>query len=204
MATAAAAVKTIIPVESPGPRPCDFTGDEKARLVAFDFKTPPTAFSVGYTRAAQEAFEDAAKSYVESRGWVSFETMQKLVPSFFTPRAWKIRRGDGTEDDGWKLATNFRANWQMNTFRRIRGEPWWRVALEKTDGSKSQIRWCMVHELRELNPNALADDVWDMLPELLSMPAEGAEPSAEFCEYYSPSAFGLVAPSDAKLAEYKL
>lgn len=193
-----------LPVPSPSPRPCDFTGDEKARLVLLDFKNPPTGYSVGYTRAAQEAFEDAAKAYVESKGWVPFETIQKLVPTLFAPRSWRVRRGDGSEDDGWRMASNFRANWQMNTFRRLRGEPWWRVALEKTEGSKSQIRWTFVHELRELNPSVLADDVWDMLPEHLTLPADGEEPSAEFCEYYSPAAWNLVAPSDTKLAEYKL
>ena len=92
----------------------------------------------------------------------------------------------------------------MNTFRRIRGEPWWRVALEKVDGTKSQIRWTFVHELRELNPSVLSDDVWDMLPEHLTLPADDEEPSAEFCEHYTPEAWSLVAPSDATLSQYQI
>jgi hypothetical protein len=179
---------------------CDFTGEKRAQIYPVDFSKPPLSFAVGPSRAALESFQEAARAYVKEQGWVHFDEVQSMVPSFFdSGRSFNVRRSNKSEiDSGWKLASNWRINWQMNSFRKMNGEPWWRVPLEK----ESMIRWTFIHEIAELNTDMFPTDVWDMILDALKI--SDAEPNDLFLNKYSASAWHLVKPSDQVLAGYKL
>lgn len=179
---------------------CDFTGEKRAQIYPIDFSKPPLSFAVGPSRAALESFNDAARAYVKEQGWVHFDEVQTMVPSFFdSGRSFNVRRSNKSEiDSGWKLASNWRVNWQMNSFRKMNGEPWWRVPLEK----ESMIRWTFIHEIAELNTDMFPTDVWDMILDALKI--TDADPNDLFLNKYSASAWHLIKPSDQVLAGYKL
>lgn len=179
---------------------CDFTGEKRAQIYPIDFSKPPLSFAVGPSRAALESFNDAARAYVKEQGWVHFDEVQTMVPSFFdSGRSFNVRRSNKSEIDfGWKLASNWRVNWQMNSFRKMNGEPWWRVPLEK----EAMIRWTFIHEIAELNTDMFPVDIWDMILDALKI--TDADPNDLFLNKYSASAWHLIKPSDQVLAGYKL
>jgi len=179
---------------------CDFTGEKRAQLYCFDYGEKPLSFAVGPSRSALEAFDAAARAHSRAMGWVHFDELLAAAPAFFDGRLFNVRRSGKTEPEhGWKLAPNWRINWRMNTFRKLNGEPWYRVALEKD----SMVRWTLVHELLELN-NVLTPEAvpkfWAFL--LLSEPSP--EPNDVFLSKYAAAAWTLVNPSDAVLAGYKI
>jgi hypothetical protein len=181
---------------------CDFTGDKRAQIYPLDFSKPPLSYAVGPSRAALESFHESVKLYIKEQGWIHFDDVLSMIPSFFdSGRVFQVRRSNKTEiDSGWKLASNWRINWQMNSFRKISGEPWWRVPLEKD----LMVRWTFVHELAELNSDMFPSDIWSMiLDEILKINTE-SEPNDLFLTKYSASAWLLTKPSDQLLAGYKL
>jgi hypothetical protein len=180
---------------------CDFTGEKRAQIYSFGGK-PALSFAVGPSRAALEAFDAAARAYVKEQGWLHFDEVLAAGPAFFdTGRVFSIRRSANAEvETGWKLAPNWRVNWQMNTFRRNHGEPWWRVALEK---DSTMMRWTFVHELLELNPDVLSNEELIKFSALVA-PLATDVPNDEFLQRYSAKAWSLTKPSDALLAGYRI
>lgn len=201
-----AAPAPVVPTVHDSAKPvCDFTGAERAQVFPVNHATPPLSFAVAPTRDALDAFASALAAWHAAEGHIAFSAVHDAIPTFFDARReWTVRRGNGDADGGWRVARNWRTNHAMNYFKRVRGEPWWRVALEKAADGRVSIRWCFVHELRELNPGALPDDVWDMLPEFLPLPAAGEPPSDAFLERYAAQAWDLVAPSEKALAEWAI
>jgi hypothetical protein len=182
---------------------CDFTGEKRAQLYSIDFY-PPLSYAVGPSREALEKFDAAARAYLEEKGWVHFDTLLSLVPSFFdVKRNWTVRRSSTDEiSGGWKLASNWRINWLMNSFRKLNGEPWYRIALEKTIDGQTFLRWTFVHELKELNLDVFPEDIWEMLCSALKR--DESEPNDIFLQKYAAAAWSLEAPSDSALSQYKL
>jgi hypothetical protein len=87
----------------------------------------------------------------------------------------------------------------MGALQRLRGEPWWRVPLQRDD----KVKLALLDELRLHNPNAFADDVWDMLLKDL-VPSAGEDPSDAFLENYPARVWRMPCPGDAKLLEMRL
>lgn len=155
-------------------------------------------YSCGRKACVVELKKGLLQYYAET-DQVAFETVYDAIPSFFDAnRSWTVRRADGTVEDGWKVVRNWRTIHSVNTFRKLKGEPWWRMPLYKGD----KIRHSFVHELQELNKGLVADGVWAMLPQFLT--ESPAQPTAEFLKHYAAEAWELPHPTDAQLGEYAL
>jgi hypothetical protein len=114
-------------------------------------------------------------------------------------KTWKVVRGNGDVEDGWKLARNWRVSPEMGALQRLRGEPWWRIPLQKDD----KVKLTLLDELRVHNAAAFADDVWEMLLRDI-LPAAGEEPTDAFLDHYPARVWRLPCPGDAKLLELRL
>jgi hypothetical protein len=148
----------------------------------------------------QERLREDMKIWYSDTKQVAFYEVYESIPSLFdSNRSWTVRRSsDGQEEDGWRVVRNWRTKFTMNTFRRLRGEPWWRMPLSKGD----KLRWTMLHELEALNKGLVAEGVWAMLPAFL--PDAEPEPTDEFTSRYAAAAWYLKKPSDALLLEHRL
>ena len=191
--------------------PCDFTGAAKAQLIPVFSKSLERqlvfSYSVGFSKEALDKFKASWLWYCDLQAWVPFEKLAEVVPSLIdVKRQWIVPRSGGNKaEDGWTIAKNWRANYQVNTCRRMNGEPWYSIPLQKTEESTALTRhkWVLINDLRRLNKDALPDDIWDMvLQEVL--PRDNGEPTDMFLKKYWSAAWNLAAPSSSELEEYKL
>lgn len=182
---------------------CDFCGHARSQLFRFDIKEPVRSLSVCAAARCNSAFEKSFDRFAEDARRVRFSTVAHVVPSLFDyKRSWTIVRGNGDIDPGWRVARNWRSNPDMGMFYTQRGEPWWRIPLQKD----SKVRLCLLADLRRLNADALAEDVWEMLTGgvLPNFADTDAEPSDEFLLHYPGKYFTSECPGDEALGAIML
>ena len=146
-------------------------------------------------------FQESVSRFYAEEQRVPLQVIENAVPSLLdTRRSWKVVRGNGEVDDGWKVVRNWRVAPDMGALQRLRGEPWWRIPLQKGD----KVRLTLLEELRQQNAGALAEDAWEMLlGGVLPAVAEG-EPNDTFLEFYPARVWRMTCPGDSKLLELRI
>jgi hypothetical protein len=140
-------------------------------------------------------FDSSVQFFNKNEGRIPLQHILRTVPAFFDVK-YSVRRSSGELDEGWTIPSNWSSLYEFNTLQKLRGEPWWRVVLQKD----SQIRHTFLHELRELNPDALGEE-WEFVVSLL--PAVPETPNEIFLQFYEASAWKRVNPSDKDLIELR-
>jgi len=188
-------------VHAPGQTACDFCGASRSQRYKFDLgSTACRELRVCASSKCDGLWTESKSKFFADEGRVPLEVVESALPGFLdTKRAWRVVRGSGDVEDGWKLARNWRVSPEMGALQRLRGEPWWRVPLQRDD----KVKLALLDELRLHNPNAFADDVWDMLLKDL-VPSAGEDPSDAFLENYPARVWRVPCPGDAKLLEMRL
>lgn len=197
-------LKIVRPHASATSKACDVCGTTAA-LQTISFSVTQANEQVIYictSKKCQDQLKQQLVQYYAETDQIPFSVLYESLPVLLdTNRSWTVRRSsDGAQEDGWKVLKNWRANFALNTFKKLRGEPWWRIPLKNGD----KIRYTMVHELQDLNTSALDEGVWSMLPTLLPEVAEDSQPTEEFLKHYVAEAWYLKEPSDALLSQYRI
>jgi len=201
-ATEAPAVKLVEPfLHAAGQTACDFCGAARSQRYKFDLgSTQFRELRVCASAKCDALWTESKSKFFAEEGRVPLEVFESALPGLLDPkRSWKVVRGSGEVEDGWKLARNWRVSPEMGALQRLRGEPWWRIPLQRED----KVKLALLDELRIQNPTAFADDVWDMLLKDL-VPSAGEEPTDAFLEFYPARVWRLQCPGDAKLLELRL
>ena len=188
-------------VHTPSQTACDFCGAPRSQRYKFDLgSTACRELRVCASAKCDALWSESKTKFFADEGRVPLEVLEASVPGLVDPkRSWKVVRGSGDVEDGWRLARNWRVSPEMGALQRLRGEPWWRVPLQRED----KVKLALLDELRVHNRDAFADDVWDMLLKDV-VPAAGEEPSDAFLEFYPARVWRLPCPGDAKLLELRL
>jgi hypothetical protein len=177
---------------------CDYCG-EKGQKYEFDIRAPSRTLYVCGKKACQDGFKISRADFLSEEGRVGFESVHAVVPSLFdSSRQWKVVRGNGEVESGWHVPVNWRVRTKESNFVRERGEPWWRIPLVK----QNLTRLCLLSELRNINPDALASDVWDMLLNDV-LPKAAEEPNDLFLQHY-PASLWTESISDSELKMYRI
>jgi hypothetical protein len=140
-------------------------------------------------------FDSSVQFFNKNEGRVPLQHILRFAPKFFEV-SFKVRRSNGELDEGWKIPLNWTSAYEFNTLQKLRGEPWWRVVLSKDQ----QVRHTFLHELRELNKDALEEE-WDLIMSLL--PSRAEEPNETFSQFYESSLWKLSNPTDKQLLELR-
>lgn len=182
------------------PTTCDFCDKSGAQQHKFDFEEDCLERSARYllacsTAECQEKLEASIMSFNKNEGRIPLQRIQRAIPTFFTVE-FSVRRTSGDLDEGWTLPPQWAFRTELSTLQRLRGEPWWRVILQKGD----QIRHTMLHELHTLNKERLDEEEWTALFALL--PPKG-EVSEVFKDFYDASVWSLETPTDAELLKLR-
>lgn len=180
---------------------CDFCGAPRSQRYKFDISSGAIReLRVCASSKCDENFIKSKIQFYEKEKRVPFEVLQDKLPGLLDPkRSWKVMRGNGTLEDGWKIARNWRVACEMSSLSTLRGEPWWRIPLQNND----KVRLTLLHELKEYNQDAFADDVWDMLLQDL-LPQAAEEPNEIFLEYYPAKVYKLKNPLEVNLLELRI
>ncbi len=193
----------VYPYQRPdtSPATCDFCDGDSAQQHKFDFEEDCLQRSARYLLACskegcQEKLEASIISFNKSEGRIPLHRIQRSVPSFFDVE-FNVRRTSGDIDVGWKLPPHWASRVELSTLQKLRGEPWWRVVLQKGD----QIRHTMLHELHILNEEKLEKEEWNALFSLL--PQKEDSPTEVFKEFYDASVWSLQTPTDAELLKLR-
>lgn len=178
---------------------CDFCGNPKSQKFKFDL-TGDRHIRVCASAECDSQFQLARLDFCARENRVPFEMIQDSVPTFLDPKkSWKVVRGSGEIEDGWKVARNWRVSTEYGMLSTLRGEPWYRIPLVKDD----KVRLCLITELREHNEDVLALDVWDMLQNDI-LPKQPEEPTDAFLDMYSAKAWTMKPVTEEKLKEMRL
>jgi hypothetical protein len=140
-------------------------------------------------------FDSSVQFFNKNEGRIPLQHIHRTVPAFFD-LSFTIRRSSGELDGGWKIPSNWSSMYEFNTLQKLRGEPWWRVVLQKD----AQIRHTFLHELKELNAEALGEE-WDLVNSLLPQTPE--TPNETFLQFYDASAWKKSNPTDKDLIELR-
>jgi hypothetical protein len=140
-------------------------------------------------------FDSSVQFFNKNEGRIPLQHVLRTVPKFFDIN-FTVRRSSGELDGGWQIPLNWTSNYEFNSLQKLRGEPWWRIPLQKD----KQVRHTFLHELRELNSEALGEE-WDMVFSLL--PTKSDTPSETFLQFYEASAWKVTNPSDKELLELR-
>lgn len=180
---------------------CDFCDNARSQRYKFDITSGPSReLRVCASAKCDENFTLSKIEFYKTENRVPFEILHDKLPGILDPkRTWKVMRGNGTLEDGWKIARNWRVSCDMSSLSTLRGEPWWRIPLQNND----KVRLTLLHELKEFNKDAFADDVWDMLLKDI-LPSFAEEPSEEFLSHYPAKVWKLSNPLEATLLEVRL
>jgi len=179
---------------------CDFCDCKNAGVQRFRFdvdtaEQPCRELFVCSESECNSVFDNSVQFFNKNEGRVPLQHVLRTTPTFFEV-PFTIRRSNGELDEDWKIPSNWSLAYEFNTLLKLRGEPWWRVILQKDQ----QVRHTFLHELKELNKEALGDE-WDMILSLLPAPAE--KPNETFLQFYDESAWMLPNPSDKDLFELR-
>lgn len=180
---------------------CDFCGNSRSQRFKFDLgNTGIRELRVCAFKSCDDSFTASKTAFLAKSDRIPLETIESVIPSFLdSKRTWRVLRGSGELEDGWKIARNWRVAPEVGSLCKLRGEPWWRIPLCKED----KVRLTLLSELRTHNASALATDVWDMLlKDILPQPAE--EPNESFLENYPAKVWRMECPGDAKLLELRI
>ena len=194
--------KLVVPfVHTPTQTACDLCGAARSQRYKFDLGSNACReLRVCAAPKCDALWNESKSKFFANEGRVPLEVVEASLSSMIDARkVWKVVRGNGDVEDGWKLARNWRVSPEMGALQRLRGEPWWRIPLQKDD----KVKLTLLDELRVHNANAFADDVWDMLLKDILPPAE-EEPSDAFLDHYPARVWRLACPGDAKLLELRL
>lgn len=180
---------------------CDFCGNQRSQKYKFDVTSGASReLRVCASSNCDKDFNQSKIEFFKKENRFPFEAIQDSLPGLLDPkRTWKVMRGNGTLEDGWKIARNWRVACEMSCLSTLRGEPWWRIPLQNND----KVRLTLVHELKEYNKDAFAEDVWEMLLKDL-LPSFPEEAHETFLEYYPAKVWKLQNPLDAKLLELRI
>ena len=180
---------------------CDLCEAPRSQRYKFDLgSTACRELRVCASPKCDALWGESKSKFFANEGRVPLEVVEASLPSMIDARkTWKVVRGNGDVEDGWKLARNWRVSPEMGALQRLRGEPWWRIPLQKDD----KVKLTLLDELRVHNAAAFADDVWEMLLRDI-LPAAGEEPTDAFLDHYPARVWRLPCPGDAKLLELRL
>jgi hypothetical protein len=183
------------------PTTCDFCGGTGAQQHKFDFEEDCLERSARYLLACnsiecQEKLEASIVSFNKHEARIPLQRVQRSVPAFFSVE-FSVRRTSGDIDVGWTLPPSWASRTELSTIQKLRGEPWWRVVLQKGE----QVRHTMLHELHTLNKERLEEEEWNALFALL--PPKEDQPSDVFKEFYDASVWSLETPTDAELLKLR-
>lgn len=179
---------------------CDFCESKNATVQRFRFdvdtpEQPCRELCVCSESECNGMFDSSVQFFNKNEGRIPLQHVLRTVPKFFDIN-FTVRRSSGELDGGWQIPLNWTSNYEFNSLQKLRGEPWWRIPLQKD----KQVRHTFLHELRELNSEALGEE-WDMVFSLLPVTLES--PSETFLQFYEPSAWKLSTPSDKELLELR-
>jgi hypothetical protein len=177
---------------------CDFCEAKNSTVQRFRFDVETAEQSCRELFVCSESecnnyFDSSVQFFNKHEGRVPLQQLLRTVPQFFE-LSFTIRRSNGDLDEGWKLPGTWNSNYEFNTLQKLRGEPWWRVVIQKDE----KVRHTFLHELRELNAESLGDE-WDLLFSLL--PPGPKEPTEQFLNFYDASVWTLSNPNDQQLVE---
>lgn len=180
---------------------CDFCGAPRSQRYRFDLGSASCReLRVCASSKCDALWSESKAKFFAQQGRVPLETFDSTLPSLLDcKRTWNVVRGSGDVESGWKLARNWRVSPEMGALQRLRGEPWWRIPLQKDD----KVKLALLDELRVHNPDAFAQDIWDMLLNDI-VPRAGEEPNDDFLASYPARVWNLPCPGDAKLLELRL
>lgn len=180
---------------------CDFCQSKRSQKYKFDVSsTASRELRVCGNNDCEENFQASKIHFYEKENRVSFEKLDETLPGLLDPkRSWKVMRGNGSLEDGWKIARNWRVSCEMGSLSTLRGEPWYRIPLQKED----KVRLTFLHELKQYNSEAFAEDIWTMLLQDI-VPKMDNEPSDTFLEYYPAKVYKMTFPLDSKLLELRI
>jgi hypothetical protein len=180
---------------------CDFCGNPRSQKYKFDISSGTSReLRVCSSSKCDTEFSKSRLEFLRKENRIPFEDIQDSLPGLLDPkRQWKVMRGNGTLEDNWKIARNWRVACEMSSLSTLRGEPWWRIPLQNND----KVRLTLIQELNEFNKDAFAEDVWDMLLKDI-LPSFSEEPSETFLEFYPAKVWKLSNPSEAKLLELRI
>ena len=179
---------------------CDFCDCKNASVQRFRFdvdtpEQPCRELFVCSESECNSVFDSSIQFFNKNEGRIPLQHVLRTVPTFFEV-SFTVRRSNGELDEGWKIPSNWSLAYEFNTLLKLRGEPWWRVVLQKDQ----QIRHTFLHELEELNKEALGEE-WEMILSLLPVAAEKSNET--FLQFYDPSVWTLSKPSDKQLLELR-
>ena len=195
-------VKIVLPfLHTPSQTDCDFCGVARSQRYKVDISSgTPRELRVCASSKCDAMFQESLQRFYVAENRVPLQLVESAVPSFLDPkRTWKVVRGTGDVEDGWKVARNWRVAPDMGALQHLRGEPWWRIPLQKDD----KVRLALLDELRMHNSSALAEDTWEMLLTGV-LPNQGEEPNDTFLENYPARVWRMPCPGDAKLLELRI
>jgi hypothetical protein len=196
-------LKIVTPfVHLPNAVECDFCASLRSQRYKMDISAGPSReLRVCASAKCDAQFQESVSRFYAQEDRVPLQVVENAVPSLLdTRRSWRVVRGNGEIDDGWKVVRNWRVAPDMGALQRLRGEPWWRIPLQKGD----KVRLTLLEELRQHNAECLSQDTWDMLlGGVLPAIADG-DPNDTFLEFYPARVWRMPCPGDAKLLELRI
>jgi len=189
-------------VHAPNAIECDFCGSQRSQRYKMDIASGPCReLRVCASAKCDARFLESVSCFYAEEERVPLQVVENAVPSLLdSRRTWKVVRGNGDVDDGWKVIRNWRVAPDMGALQRLRGEPWWRIPLQKGD----KVRLTLLEELRTQNGACLAEDAWDMLLKGVLPTFEDKDPTDTFLQFYPARVWRVPCPGDAKLLELRI
>lgn len=182
---------------------CDFCSSFRSQKYKFDVcvdKESVRELRVCSNLSCDESFQKSRLKFFELENRVPFELLASKVPSFLDPKkTWKVLRGNGDVEEGWKIARNWRVSTELGCLYTIRSEPWYRIPLLNGD----KIKLTLLSELRFYNSESFPEDIWDMIF-MDVLPPKHEQPSDVFMQYYPAKLWNLQEVFDEKLKEMRL
>jgi hypothetical protein len=181
------------------PTTCDFCGSKPVQAFKFDlelsFNSEPVSartLFVCESYECQEKLDASIVAFNKNEGRIPLTRVQRACPKMLL-LTYTVRRSNGEVDEGWSVPIDWASRCEFSTLQRMRGEPWWRIVLQKGQS----IRHTFVHELRELNADKLDKEEWDAV--FATLPLKPTTPEDTFLEFYRAEDWTLEAPSDKQL-----
>jgi hypothetical protein len=181
------------------PSTCDFCGSKPVQTYKFDLELTVNAETVSARTLfvcegfeCQEKLDASVVAFNKNEGRIPLTRLQRACPKMLL-QTFTVRRSNGELDEGWTVPIDWASRCEFSTLQRMRGEPWWRIVLQKGQS----IRHTFVHELKELNADKLDAEEWEAI--LSTLPPKPAEPESTFLEFYRPADWALDTPTDKQL-----
>jgi hypothetical protein len=191
----------IYPYQRLGEQPtsCDFCGSKPVQPYKFDLELFLNSETVSArclyvcdSFECQEKLDASVVAFNKNEGRIPLTRLQRACPKVLL-LTFSIRRSNGDIDEGWTVPIDWASRCEFSTLQRMRGEPWWRIVLQKGQS----IRHTFLHELKELNADKLEKEEWEAIQSTL--PPKPAAPEETFLEFYRAEDWALEAPTDKQL-----